>query len=121
MGKMKSRVGWQAGRPRQSRVETEFGPMPPRMAEVLYMALRGDSGPVLAEKLGVSLKGLKYHLTNIYAAAGVSCRMELIAKWQKIKGITPMPNLVITVEIPDLPRGGQLVGSVVDREFEGDC
>jgi DNA-binding CsgD family transcriptional regulator len=96
--------------------------MTPKCAEVMYAALNGESQAALAARLGLSLKGLKYHLTNIYSLAGVNGRVELIGKWQKIKGIAPMPNMVVTVEVPDLPRGGVgSYGDVLDREFEGDC
>ena len=61
--------------------------MSPREQEVVTLILAGHSNKVIAEKLGVTEKTVKFHLTNIFAKSGVTSRLELATKGRD-QGIT---------------------------------
>ena len=52
----------------------------PRETEILRLAAAGMSNKELAEKLSVSLRTIKAHLTNIFNKMGCSCRTDAIVK-----------------------------------------
>lgn len=54
--------------------------MSPREKEVVALILAGHSNKVIADKLNVTEKTIKFHLTNIFAKAGVTSRLELATK-----------------------------------------
>lgn len=47
---------------------------------VVRLLLRGYTNAQIARHLGISVKGVKYHLTAVYAKAGVQSRSEFIVK-----------------------------------------
>ncbi|MES0329289.1 MAG: response regulator transcription factor [Dehalococcoidales bacterium] len=52
----------------------------PREIEVLRLAARGMSNQHIAEKLGLSMRTVKAHLSNIFNKMRCSCRTEAIVK-----------------------------------------
>ena len=51
-----------------------------REMDVLQLALQGHSNKQIASSLGITLRTVEFHLTNIYAKFQVSSRVELILK-----------------------------------------
>jgi DNA-binding NarL/FixJ family response regulator len=52
------------------------GPLSQRETAVLEMVAAGLTNPQTAERLGVSVHAIKFHLTSIYRKLGVSNRTE---------------------------------------------
>ncbi len=55
--------------------------MSPREQLVADMVVRGFSNAEIANKLFVTEKTIKYHLTNIYKELGIRGRAQLIVKF----------------------------------------
>ncbi len=51
-----------------------------RENEVVNLLLKGLSNRAIAQRLDVSEKTVKFHLTNIFKIAGVKSRMEFAAQ-----------------------------------------
>lgn len=56
------------------------GQLSPRETEVLRLAARGMSNRDIAESLGLSMRTVKAHLSNIFNKMRCSCRTEAIVK-----------------------------------------
>lgn len=63
------------GRPRHPDILT------PREGEVLEFIRDGQSNPEIAERLGISVEGVKYHVSEILSKLGVASREEA-ARWR---------------------------------------
>jgi NarL family two-component system response regulator LiaR len=59
------------------------GPLTTREMEILKWASRGMSNKELSEKLGISLRTVKAHMTNIFNKLGCSSRTDAIIKGLK--------------------------------------
>lgn len=55
-------------------------PLTPRQIEVAALVTRGLSNPEIAKELGVALKTVEHHISNIYAVLGVRNRVTLAQK-----------------------------------------
>jgi len=71
------------------------GQLTSRETEILRLAARGMSNKDIAEKLFLSLRTVKSHLTNIFNKMGCSCRTEAV-----IKGLAEG-----YIAFDDVPRG----------------
>jgi len=60
--------------------EKTRGQLSPRETEVLRLAARGMSNRNIAESLGLSMRTVKAHLSNIFNKMRCSCRTEAIVK-----------------------------------------
>jgi len=56
------------------------GQLSPRETEILKLAARGMSNKDIAENLGLSMRTVKAHLSNIFNKMRCSCRTEAIVK-----------------------------------------
>ena len=63
----------------QRRAEIGFRPLSARELEVLQLAARGVSGPMIAERLGIGPATVKTHFERTYAKLGVSDRTAAVA------------------------------------------
>jgi DNA-binding CsgD family transcriptional regulator len=54
----------------------------PRQQEVLELIRQGLSNPQIGERLGISLDGAKFHVSEIITRLGVTSREEA-AEWQR--------------------------------------
>jgi DNA-binding CsgD family transcriptional regulator/dipeptidyl aminopeptidase/acylaminoacyl peptidase len=54
----------------------------PRQREVMELIAAGKTNFEIAQHLGVSLEGAKYHVSEILAKLGVDSREEAVAAWQ---------------------------------------
>jgi DNA-binding CsgD family transcriptional regulator len=54
----------------------------PRQQEVLELVREGLSNPQIGERLGISLDGAKFHVSEIITRLGVTSREEA-AEWQR--------------------------------------
>ena len=53
-----------------------------RQAQILRMVARGHTNTEIAEELGISLNGVKWHIREMFAKYGVDTREELSDAWQ---------------------------------------
>ncbi|MEX1102877.1 MAG: helix-turn-helix transcriptional regulator, partial [Dehalococcoidia bacterium] len=53
----------------------------PRQREVMRLIAAGKTNFEIAQHLGVSLEGAKYHVSEILARLGVDSREEAVAAW----------------------------------------
>ncbi|MEX0781578.1 MAG: helix-turn-helix transcriptional regulator [Dehalococcoidia bacterium] len=54
----------------------------PRQREVMHLIAAGKTNFEIAQHLGVSLEGAKYHVSEILGKLGVDSREEAVAAWQ---------------------------------------
>ncbi|MEO8540309.1 MAG: helix-turn-helix transcriptional regulator [bacterium] len=54
----------------------------PRQEEVLRMMAEGATNAQIAERLGLSLEGAKWHIREIFGRLGVDSREEAVAVWR---------------------------------------
>lgn len=47
---------------------------------IIDLIIEGHSNAVIASRLGLTIRGVKYHVTKIFKAYNVTSRAELIAK-----------------------------------------
>jgi DNA-binding CsgD family transcriptional regulator len=59
----------------------------PRQREVLQMVAAGLTNPEIAERLGISLDGAKFHIREILARLEVDSREEAAAWWRANRGL----------------------------------
>ena len=64
----------------QRRAEIGFRPLSARELEVLQLAARGLSGPMIAERLGIGPATVKTHFERIYEKLGVTDRTAAVAE-----------------------------------------
>jgi len=67
-----------------SRIRSE---LTPRQREILELIGRGYTNGQLAEALGLSLDGAKYHVSEILQKLGVNSREEAAEYWQQSRGV----------------------------------
>ncbi len=68
----------------------------PRQREVLELIARGKTNAEIADALGISLDGAKYHVREILAKLGVQSREEAVQEWRwmrsplgRLRGLLP--------------------------------
>ena len=84
----------------------------PREIEVLALIREGLTNREIAETLGISLQGVKYHVTEILGKLGVSSREEA-AGWQPERGrLSFMP-------LAGLPSLSQGISQFLTPKFAG--
>ncbi len=90
---MRAYAIWEMGRARRTG-----GPeiLTPREWEVLALLREGLSNPGIADRLGISLDGAKYHVGEIISKLGVSSRYEA-AQWQPDSESKPKIGLFSTL------------------------
>jgi DNA-binding CsgD family transcriptional regulator len=59
----------------------------PRQREVLQLIAAGKTNPEIAERLGITLDGAKFHVREILAKLGVDSREEAAAWWKAERGL----------------------------------
>ncbi len=68
---------------RPSHLETRYKfDLSPRQREVIELVARGRTNAEIAESLGISLDGAKYHVREILGKLGVESREEAAAAWR---------------------------------------
>ncbi len=82
-------------------------PVPPvtpswtrRQREVLDLLVRGRSNPEIAETLGVTLAGAKWHVSEILAKIDVQTREEAAEYWRAHNGLRPRFSRLIRGALP---------------------
>lgn len=58
----------------------------PRQREVLALIARGQTNPQIAEALGVSLAGAKWHVSEVLSKLGVETREDAAEYWRSRRG-----------------------------------
>ena len=75
-----------AATPVSSR-DDEANRFTPRETDVLILVVQGSTNKVIAHRLGISERCVKWHLTNIYRKAAVESRAQavawVLAKWAR--------------------------------------
>ncbi len=61
----------------------------PRQREVLDLVARGKSNQEIADVLGISLDGAKWHMREILGKLGVDTREEAAEYWRRRNGLSP--------------------------------
>ncbi len=69
----------------------------PRQREVMELIAAGKTNFEIAQHLGVSLEGAKYHVSEILAKLGVDSREEAVATWQSGERRWRWPRMRILV------------------------
>lgn len=99
------------GRPKHPHLLT------PREQEVLALIRDGLTNPQIAERLGIGVEGVKYHVSEILSKVGVSSREEA-ARWRE--GTRPWWLAAIGLWRPPLRAASiALAGSVVVAAVAG--
>jgi DNA-binding CsgD family transcriptional regulator len=60
----------------------------PRQREVLQLIAAGRTNPEIAETLGVSLAGAKWHVSEVISKLGVSCREQAAEYWRETNSVS---------------------------------
>jgi DNA-binding CsgD family transcriptional regulator len=60
-----------------------------RQSEVLDLLVRGDTNPEIAQALGISLDGAKWHVSEVITKLGVDSRDEAAEYWRAHNGLRP--------------------------------
>ncbi|HXK34046.1 MAG TPA: helix-turn-helix transcriptional regulator [Dehalococcoidia bacterium] len=84
------------------------GPLTPRQQEVLELVSQGLSNPEIAQRLGISTDGAKFHVSEIITRLGVTSRREA-ARWREERS-TPAASASLRaagVERSRLRRAGR--------------
>ena len=63
-------------------------PLTPREMEVLQLVTAGDSNQVIADKLVITVRTVKKHITNILGKLGASNRTQAVARAREL-GLIP--------------------------------
>ncbi len=63
-------------------------PLTPREMEVLRLIATGDSNPVIADKLFITVRTVKKHVTNILGKLSVSNRTQATARARELGLLT---------------------------------
>jgi DNA-binding CsgD family transcriptional regulator len=69
----------------------------PRQREVMELIAAGKTNFEIAQHLGVSLEGAKYHVSEILAKLGVDSREEAVAAWQSGERRWRLPRMRVLV------------------------
>jgi DNA-binding CsgD family transcriptional regulator len=71
----------------ESTPESADASLTPRQREVLDLLARGYTNGQLAEALGISLDGAKWHVSEVITKLGVDTREEAAEHWRRERGI----------------------------------
>lgn len=82
----------------------------PRQREVLDLVVRGYTNSQIADELGVTLDGAKYHVSEILARLDVASREEAVAAWRAQRRQRQFRRLWWPVSMPWL--GPAVMGTV---------
>ena len=67
----------------RSDVQVEVEPLTGRQREVLALIARGYTNPQIADALGVTIDGAKWHVREIMSKLGVDSREEAAEWWRR--------------------------------------
>lgn len=98
-----------------------------RQREVLALVARGRTNSEIAAALGISLEGVKYHVSEILARLGLASREEAAAWWKaqerpsarlqrKVRALFALPLLKVaagSAAVTSLAGGALVVGAIV--------
>ena len=84
--------------------EKARGQLSVREIEILRLAARGMSNRDIAKKLGLSMRTVKAHLSNIFNKMRCSCRTEAIVKGFK-EGYVSLDDIPSGTETYDKTKG----------------
>lgn len=65
---------------RRPKLELTLARLTPRQLQIKDLILQGLPNKAIAERVGLTIKGVKYHNTIIYKVYGVKTKGELVAK-----------------------------------------
>ena len=94
----------------------------PRQHEVLGLIAAGKTNPEIAERLGITLDGAKFHVREILGKLEVDSREEAAAWWRAQRGVSArvasaaralLPGSWLKTAIAGSALGGLALGSVV--------
>ena len=74
--------------PMHDRLRTDYG-WTPRQREVLDLLSKRRTNPEIAEALGISTDGAKYHVNEILSKLGSNSREEAAEYWRRYNGVRP--------------------------------
>lgn len=84
----------------------------PREAEVVELVAQGLTNAAIADRLGISEQGVKYHLNQVYAKRELASREELIA-WTKARQRWRLPAILAPIAKAGALVGAGTVGALV--------
>jgi len=71
----------------RERLDTDYA-WTPRQRDVLNLIVRGKTNPEIAEALGISSDGVKYHVSEILSKLGADSREEAAEYWRLHNGMS---------------------------------
>ena len=98
---------------RPTHLETRYKhDLSPRQREVLERIARGKTNAEIADELGISLDGAKYHVREILAKLGVESREEAAAEWRRMRSPLGRLRHLVLVGMGGLPKSGPVLAAV---------
>lgn len=76
----------------------------PREIEVLQLVIEGHPTKYIADKLCITEKTVKFHLTNSYKSLKVKGRAELIATFLKLSGVKLDAKSAVTLRYKEIDK-----------------
>jgi DNA-binding CsgD family transcriptional regulator len=91
-----------------------------RQREVLDLIARGKSNPEIADALGLSRDGAKYHVSEILSKLGVDSREEAAEYWRRYNGAAPrFARIFRSLLVPSSLKWGAAVVAVAAMTLVG--
>lgn len=98
---------------RPTHLETRYKhDLSPRQREVLELIARGKTNAEIADELGISLDGAKYHVREILAKLGVESREEAAQEWRRMRSPLGWLRHLVLAGLGGLPKSGPLLALV---------
>jgi DNA-binding CsgD family transcriptional regulator len=77
-----------------------------RQRDVLELVARGHTNAQVAEELGISLDGAKFHVREILSRLDVATREEAVEVWQARERLSGLRHLVAALHLRPIAYGG---------------
>ena len=89
----------------------------PRQRQVLDLIARGSTNGQIAEALGISFAGAKWHVSEVISRLGVSSREDAGAYWREVRGLRRLVGRitrgVLAIGAAKVVAGGAAIAAVV--------
>ncbi len=88
-------------------------PLTPKQEEVIRLMAKGLTNGQIAEHMGITLSGAKWHVSEVLSKLGVSSREEAVALWKQQRGIgARLHGFIGALSLPKLAGGGAAAAGI---------